>query len=173
MRSKMLGLAIALSTFGLGVAAVTAWIAYHTPTIIDRGEAVTSASAARSEDVIEVIEVPVIPHTMDEVPDNRPCASIHENTEPIRGGALNSKAISKQAPIYPAQAVAEQVSGTVVVLVRVNACGDVFSAKAISGHPLLRQAAEQAAYWWHFTPRQLSGQPTSVTGTITFNFLLQ
>jgi protein TonB len=92
---------------------------------------------------------------------------------PISGGVLNGKAISKLAPAYPPIARAAQASGTVVVAVKVDECGNVVSAKAVSGHPLLQQAAVQAAYGWRFSPTRLSGEPVSVTGTITFNFLLQ
>ena len=40
----------------------------------------------------------------------------------------------------------------------------------MSGHPLLRQAAEQAALNAKFAPTQLSGKPIQVTGVISYNF---
>lgn len=40
----------------------------------------------------------------------------------------------------------------------------------ISGHPLLRQAAEQAAKNAKFAPTMLSGQAVKVVGIITYNF---
>ena len=61
----------------------------------------------------------------------------------------------------------------VVVQVTVDEEGKVISASAVSGHPLLRQAAVQAAYQARFSPTLLSGQPVKVTGTITYNFNLQ
>jgi protein TonB len=91
----------------------------------------------------------------------------------ISGGVLNGKALSKPAPVYPPIARAAHSSGTVVVQVKVDECGNVVSAKAISGPPLLQQAAVEAAYAWRFTPTLLSGEPVKVIGTITFNFLLQ
>jgi protein TonB len=92
---------------------------------------------------------------------------------PISGGVLNGKAISKPAPPYPAVAKAARASGTVVVQITVDESGKVISAAAVSGHPLLRQAAVQAAYQARFSPTLLSGQPVKVTGTITYNFNLQ
>ncbi len=92
---------------------------------------------------------------------------------PISGGVLNGKAISKPAPPYPAVAKAARASGTVVVQITVDESGRVISASAISGHPLLRQAAVQAAHQARFSPTLLSGQPVKVTGTITYNFNLQ
>jgi protein TonB len=92
---------------------------------------------------------------------------------PISGGVLNGKAISKPAPPYPAIAKAARASGTVTVQVTVDELGKVISAHAISGHPLLQQAAVQAAYGARFSPTQLSGQPVKVTGVLTYNFVAQ
>jgi len=48
----------------------------------------------------------------------------------------------------------------------------VISARAISGHPLLKDAAVNAARGWKFSPTMLTGVPVKVIGTITFNFNL-
>jgi protein TonB len=60
----------------------------------------------------------------------------------------------------------------VVVEVTVDEQGNVMSARAISGHPLLKEAAVAAARGWRFTPTLLTGTPVKVIGTITFNFNL-
>jgi TonB family protein len=60
----------------------------------------------------------------------------------------------------------------VVVEVTVDEEGKVISARAISGHPLLKDAAVEAARGWTFTPTKLQGDPVKVIGTITFNFIL-
>jgi protein TonB len=85
---------------------------------------------------------------------------------------LNGKAISLPKPAYPPIAKSAHASGTVVVQVTIDETGKVISAKAISGHPLLQQAAVQAAYQARFSPTQLSGQPVKVTGQINYNFQL-
>lgn len=90
----------------------------------------------------------------------------------ISKGVLNGSASSKYEPPYPPQAKAVRAQGAVNVQVKIDTTGKVVSATAVSGHPLLRQAAQQAALRWRFTPTQLSGQPVEVTGTITFNFRL-
>jgi TonB family protein len=64
------------------------------------------------------------------------------------------------------------VSGTVVVEVVVDADGNVKSARAVSGHPLLRDASVTAARQWKFTPTQLQGKAVEVVGTLTFDFNL-
>jgi protein TonB len=92
---------------------------------------------------------------------------------PISGGVLNGKAISLPKPPYPAIARAAHASGTVTVQVTIDESGKVISAHAVSGHPLLQQAAVQAALQARFTPTQLSGQPVKVTGVIQYNFVAQ
>jgi protein TonB len=91
----------------------------------------------------------------------------------ISGGVLNGKAISLPKPPYPPIAKAARASGTVVVQVLIDESGKVVSATAISGHPLLKAAAVQAAYGARFSPTMLSGQPVKVTGTINYNFTPQ
>lgn len=91
---------------------------------------------------------------------------------PISGGVLNGKAVSKPAPPYPAEAKAAGASGVVAVQVLVSEDGTVESAEAVSGHPLLRDAAVEAAKRARFSPTRLSGQPVKVTGTVTYNFVL-
>ena len=91
----------------------------------------------------------------------------------ISGGVLNGKAISKPQPAYPAIARTARASGQVTVQITVDEGGRVISASAVSGHPLLRQAAEGAARQARFSPTLLSGQPVKVTGVITYNFVLQ
>ena len=90
----------------------------------------------------------------------------------VSGGILNGKAISKPQPAYPPVAKAARAQGTVVLQVTLDEAGRVISAQAVSGHPLLRQAALGAARRARFSPTLLSGQPTKVTGLVTYNFTL-
>ena len=91
----------------------------------------------------------------------------------VSGGVLNGKAISKPQPAYPPIAKAARASGTVTVQILVDESGRVVSANAVSGHPLLQQAAVSAARQARFSPTLLSGQPVKVSGVITYNFVLQ
>ena len=92
---------------------------------------------------------------------------------PISGGVLNGKAISLPKPAYPAIARTAHASGTVVVQVLIDENGNVVSAHAVSGHPLLTAVAVAAARGARFSPTKLSGQPVKVTGVITYNFVAQ
>ena len=89
----------------------------------------------------------------------------------ISGGVLNGKATSLPKPPYPPAARAVRASGAVTVQVLIDESGNVVSASAVSGHPLLRAAAVQAARSARFSPTQLSGQPVKVSGVITYNFV--
>lgn len=89
----------------------------------------------------------------------------------ISGGVLNGKATSLPKPPYPPAARAVRASGAVSVQVLINESGSVVSASAVSGHPLLRAAAVQAARGARFSPTMLSGQPVKVSGVITYNFV--
>jgi protein TonB len=91
----------------------------------------------------------------------------------ISGGVLNGKAISLPKPSYPPIARQAHAAGTVVVQVTIDENGNVISASAVSGHPLLRAVAVAAARGARFSPTKLSGQPVKVTGVITYNFVAQ
>lgn len=91
----------------------------------------------------------------------------------IGGGVLNGKAIRLPTPAYPPIARAARASGTVMVQVTIDENGNVISAHAISGHPLLQASAVAAARGARFSPTLLSGQPVKVTGVITYNFVAQ
>jgi protein TonB len=105
----------------------------------------------------------------DEPPPPPPAAP----RAPISGGVLNGKAISLPKPGYPPIARAAHASGTVVVQVLIDENGNVVSAKALSGHPLLQAVAVGAARQARFSPTKLSGQPVKVTGVIQYNFVAQ
>lgn len=89
----------------------------------------------------------------------------------VSGGVLNGKAVSLPKPPYPPAARAVGASGAVTVQVLIDEKGDVVSATAVSGHPLLRAASVEAARGARFSPTQLDGIPVKVSGVITYNFV--
>jgi len=117
--------------------------------------------------VTETTEAPTLPPTPTPTPRQR------ERVVPLTSTVISSKAIEKPAPPYPPVAKAANVQGPVAVQIVVDEQGKVISAKAVSGNPLLFQAAVQAAYRARFTPTLLGGQPVKVTGSITYNFVLR
>jgi TonB family protein len=91
----------------------------------------------------------------------------------ISGGVLNGKAISLPPPEFPAIARQAHASGSVTVQITIDEEGNVISAKAVAGHPLLQAAAVSAAREAKFTPTRLSGQPVKVQGVLVYNFAAQ
>ena len=91
----------------------------------------------------------------------------------VSGGVVNGKAVNLVKPPYPPAARAVRAAGTVNVQVTIDENGNVISASAVSGHPLLKQAAESAARSSKFSPTTLSGQKVKVTGVIVYNFTAQ
>jgi TonB family protein len=85
-------------------------------------------------------------------------------------GVLNGKAVSLPKPTYPMVAKTMRIIGTVSVEVSIDVTGRVVAAKAVSGNPILHQAAVAAALRAKFSPTLLSGQPIRVTGIISYNF---
>lgn len=102
-----------------------------------------------------------------------PPAQPASTQKPISSGVLNGKALNLPKPDYSSTARAAGASGTVVVEVTVDETGKVIAAKAISGHPMLRAAAVNAARLARFAPTKLSGQPVKVAGVITYNFVVR
>ena len=110
---------------------------------------------------------------VDEVKEKPPEIKTTPKPAPktVSGGVLNGKATSLPKPAYPAAAKAVRAAGAVSVQVLISESGSVISANAVSGHPLLRAAAEGAARGARFSPTLLSGQPVKVSGVITYNFV--
>jgi len=90
---------------------------------------------------------------------------------PPPGGSAQG-ALKRVQPVYPPVAKAAGAQGTVAVEIVINETGEVISAKAVEGHPLLHQASVEAARQWQFKPTEVDGNPVKVTGRVTFNFVL-
>jgi TonB family protein len=90
----------------------------------------------------------------------------------VAGGALHGSADKRVQPVYPAVAKAARAQGPVQVQITIDESGNVVSAEAKDGHPLLREAAVDAARQWHFKPTTLENKTVKVQGLLTFNFVL-
>ncbi|MGH9936348.1 MAG: energy transducer TonB, partial [Blastocatellia bacterium] len=90
----------------------------------------------------------------------------------VSGGVLQGGAIRKVQPPYPPVAKAARAEGAVQIQVLVSETGEVIEATVVSGHPLLRDAALQAARQWQFRPTELGGRAVKVQGILTFNFTM-
>ena len=88
----------------------------------------------------------------------------------VNGGMLNGRAINLSTPVYPAAARQLRASGQVMVEVFVDESGRVTSARAVSGHPLLRGAAEAAARQSRINPLRIDNETVKTTGVLLYNF---
>lgn len=136
------------------------------------GNSLAQEDASASPTATPIIK---IPEGIEPPPPPAPASANNQdnatnNRPPISGGVLNGKAVSLPKPLYPAIGTAVKAAGTVVVQVTVDENGNVISARAVSGHPLLQAAATAAARQAKFNPTKLSGQPVKVTGVITYQF---
>jgi periplasmic protein TonB len=82
------------------------------------------------------------------------------------------RVIRRVQPPYPAIARQARIQGSVQVQINISETGVVTNVTLLSGHPLLRDAALQAAKQWLFIPTELNGLPVRAIGLLTFNFTL-
>jgi len=129
-----------------------------------------TADSGGSEPSTEVLEKPKTPPAP---PTRKPIEEIAQKpkTPPIIStGVVNGKAKFLPKPIYTAAAKSVRAAGAVSVQVLIDEAGDVVSAKAVDGHPLLRSEAEKAARSAKFSPTLLSKQAVKVSGIIVYKF---
>lgn len=122
--------------------------------------------------ITKYVWLSAIDGTILKTEDGSPRESVLRGTM-IMGGVLNGKAISLPHARYPDIARAARASGGVTVQIVIDAQGNVASARAVSGHPLLQSAAVDAARQAKFKPTVLNGEPVMVSGELIYNFFVQ
>lgn len=98
-------------------------------------------------------------------------AAQEEKSKTISVGVVNGKTVKMPIPAYPPAARAVRAGGAVNVQTVIDEEGNVISAEAVSGHPLLRRAAEKAAMEAKFRPYILSGKAVRASGILIYNFV--
>jgi TonB family protein len=86
------------------------------------------------------------------------------------GGIQAPKVLKRVEPVYPAQAKAERVQGSVVLEIVVDTEGIVTQAEVTESVPLLDKAAVAAVSQWKYTPTLLNNEPIEVILSVTLNF---
>jgi len=102
-----------------------------------------------------------------------PVAASTPAAEPqlVSTGPLTGRETKRVTPVYPAQAKAHNVTGTVRVFAIVDENGKIWVTNS-EGPTLLRQAAEDAARAWVFPPSLVNGKPVRLAGYLDFDFKL-
>src|SRR5258708_38565535 len=91
----------------------------------------------------------------------------------LSGGTVTGAKIKFSVkPVYPLEARANGIEGTVRLHVIIAKDGSSLQLEVISGHPLLTQAAQDAVRQWKYEPTLLNGQPVEVDTTIDVLFQL-
>jgi len=90
----------------------------------------------------------------------------------VSQGVTAGLIISKVQPVYPAEARAARVEGTVILSAVIGKDGSIANLEVISGPAPLVDAAVDAVKQWKYRPYMLLGQPVKVDTQITVNFQL-
>src|SRR5580704_250631 len=104
---------------------------------------------------------------------NRKQPAAPEAPLPIGGDVKSAKLITQVAPVYPALARNQHVSGDVRIDALIDANGRVTTMKVISGPTLLHQAAMDSLRQWKYQPATLDGKSVPMHLTVTLQFRLQ
>ncbi|HEY6351008.1 MAG TPA: energy transducer TonB [Candidatus Angelobacter sp.] len=88
----------------------------------------------------------------------------------ISSGVADGNKIGGNDPVYPQMAKIAHVQGDVVLQALISKQGTIENLRAISGHPILIQAAMDAVRAWRYKPWILNGEPVEVETTITVKF---
>jgi TonB family protein len=89
---------------------------------------------------------------------------------PVGGQVQPALLIKSVPPVYPPFARSSHTSGDVTVDALIDVNGTVTDLKAVSGPPILRQAAIEAVRQWKYDPARLDGRPVAIHLTITVRF---
>jgi TonB family protein len=92
------------------------------------------------------------------------------NQDEKKDSDVENRAVNLVQPEYPKAATAVGAKGAVTVQIVVDENGDVISAKALNGHPILQVASVNAAKNSKFTPIIIEGCKVKYDGTIVYNF---
>lgn len=90
----------------------------------------------------------------------------------ISPSAMARNLLTHVMPVYPPDAKAAKVQGTVVLQAVIGKDGHVKTLHIVSGPAMLQQAAEEAVNHWVYKPYLLNGAPVEVTTRINVIFTL-
>ncbi len=82
----------------------------------------------------------------------------------------DDQVIHRVHPVYPKQARARKLHGTVVLQAIINKQGKVDSLQLVSGDALLAQAAAEAVKQWRYKPYWHNGEPADFQTHVTVDF---
>lgn len=90
----------------------------------------------------------------------------------ISGGVAQGLLVEKVPPVYPMDAKAAGVSGTVVLQATIGKDGHIEDLRVVSGPEMLQQAALDSVRQWVYRPYLLNGESVEVNTTVNIVFSL-
>jgi periplasmic protein TonB len=90
----------------------------------------------------------------------------------IGGNVQATRIVSQVKPVYPPEAKAARIQGTVQLLVEIAADGKVKNVSVISGPPELVKSAVDAVSQWAYQPTLLNKEPVEVITTVDVKYTL-
>ncbi len=90
----------------------------------------------------------------------------------VSQGVSHGLLIKKVQPVYPRNALAMRVEGSIELLATISKTGDITQVKALSGDSQLTKAATDAVKQWKYKPYLLNGEPVEIQTQVTINFKL-
>jgi TonB family protein len=86
---------------------------------------------------------------------------------------MKGNLIARPDPVYPAEARAAGIQGSVLLRAIISKTGDIEDLKVVSGPKELTESAIDAVKQWKYKPYLLNGEPVEVDTTITVNYMLE
>ncbi len=90
----------------------------------------------------------------------------------VKGDAEMPKKVHSVSPQYPHKAMINRVEGVVILLVKIDAQGNVVAQKTILSIPVLDQGAIDAVKQWKYEPLMKDGKPVPAVFPVTVAFKL-
>jgi len=91
----------------------------------------------------------------------------------VLSGVTSGLLIKRVNPIYPADARAAYIQGTVVLQAEISKTGDITDLELVDGPIELAGSAVAAVRQWKYKPYLLMGQPVAVSTQIQVNYQLR
>jgi protein TonB len=88
----------------------------------------------------------------------------------ISSGVAEGMKVHDVQPTYPQMARIAHIQGDVTLQATISKSGSIENLRAVSGHPILIQAALDAVRQWKYKPYVLNGEPVEVETQITVKF---
>lgn len=99
-------------------------------------------------------------------------ALVDENAIRVPSSTMEANLVASRVPIYPDAAKAMGIEGPVVLEVTISRSGTVDFARAVSGDPHLRAAAEEAVMKWRYKPYSSQGRAVEAATQVRVVFKL-